>query len=56
MRDEDISVIRVIGEKEVGGKMDECDGVMNEGDKSCTSRVTRMVLADSGVVWEGIGW
>ena len=34
--------------------MDERDGVMNEGDKSSTTRATRSVLTDSGVVWEGI--
>ena len=35
---------------------DEGDGVMNEGDKSSTTRGARLVLTDSGVVWEGIWW
>ena len=34
--------------------MDERDGVMNEGDKSSTTGVTKPVLTDSGVVWEEI--
>ena len=46
MRDGDISVIRVIGEKEVGGDADEWDGVLNEGDKSSITRVTRTILSD----------
>ena len=44
----------VRGEKGIGG--DEGDGVMNEADKSCTTRVIRTVLMDSGVVWEGVCW
>ena len=30
----------VIGEEEVGGEVDECDGVMNDGDKSYITPVT----------------
>ena len=44
----------VIKEKRVGGDADEGDEVMNEGDKSSTSRVTRTVLTDIGVVWKGV--
>ena len=40
----------VIGEEGVGGKTDDGDGVMNEGDKSSTIRITRTVLTDSSVV------
>ena len=29
---------------------------MNECDKASTNRVTRPVLPDSGVAWEGISW
>ena len=45
----------VIGEEGVGGELDKGDGVMKEiGD---TARVTTLtVLAESGVVWERIGW
>ena len=46
----------VMGEKEVGGDAYEGDGVMNESDKFSTTRVTRTVLTDSGVVWEGVCW
>ena len=46
----------VIGEDGVGGDVDEGDGVMNEGDKSSTTRVTRTVLTDSDVVWQGVSW
>ena len=42
---------RVIGEEGVRGEVDEGDVVMNESDKSCTTRVTRTVLTVSGVVW-----
>ena len=42
----------VIGEQGVGGEEDEGDGVMNEGDESSTTRVTRTVLSDKGVIWE----
>ena len=38
----------VIGEKGVEGDADEWD------DKSSTTRVTRMVHTDSGVVWERV--
>ena len=44
----------VIGEKGVGGDADKSDRMMNEGDKSSTTRVTRTVLTDGGVVWEGV--
>ena len=44
------------GEEEVGRKVDEGTGVMNEGDKSSTTHVTRTVHTNSGVVWEGGGW
>ena len=38
----------------VGG---EGDGVMNEGDKSSTTRgVTRTVLTVSSVDWKGVCW
>ena len=47
MRD---SVIQLPSEEEVGGDANEDDGMMNEGDKSSTTRVTRTVLTDSGVV------
>ena len=40
--------------KESREDADEGDGVMDEGDKSSTTRVTRMALTDSGVVWEGV--
>ena len=40
----------VIGEKGVGADVNEGDAVMNEGDKSSTTRVTRTVIMDSGVV------
>ena len=47
----------VVGrEKGVWRYVDERDGVVNECDKSSTTRVTRSVLPDSGVVWEGIWW
>jgi len=36
--------------------VDHDDGVMNEGDKSPTTRITSTALTDSGVVWEGVGW
>ena len=36
--------------------VDEGDRVMNEGDQSSTTCVTKMVLTDSGVVREGVGW
>ena len=36
----------VIGEKEVGEEVDERDVVMNEGDKSSITRVTRTVLSE----------
>ena len=41
----------VIVEEGVRGEVDEDDGVMNEGDQCSLTRVTRMVLTDSGVVW-----
>ena len=45
----------VVGrEKGVWRYVDERDGVVNECDKSSTTSVTRSVLPDSGVVWEGI--
>ena len=43
-------------QEESGGEVDEGDGVMNEGNKFSITRVTRTVLTDSGVVWEGVGW
>ena len=43
-------------EKGVGGEVDEGDGVMNDGDKSSITRITRTVLTDSGEVWEVVGW
>ena len=46
----------VIGEKGVGGDADEGDGVMSDDDKSSTTRVTRTVLTDIGVLWEGVYW
>ena len=47
----------VVGrEKGVWRYVDERDGVVNECDKSSTTRVTRSVLPDSGVVWEGNWW
>ena len=51
-----IGVLSVIGEDRVEEEVDESDGVMNEGNKSSNTRVTRTVLTGSGVVWEGIGW
>ena len=48
--------VGIIGVEEVGGEVDEGDGVKNEGDKSSTTRVTMMVLTDSGVFWEGVCW
>ena len=41
-----------IGEEGVGGEVEEGNGVMNEGDQSSTTRVTRTVLMDSGVIWK----
>ena len=35
---------------------DEGDAVMNGGDKSSITRVTRKILTDSGVVWEEVSW
>ena len=46
----------ILGEEGVGGEVDEGDEVINESDKSSTTRVTRTVLLDSGVVWERVGW
>ena len=48
----------VTGKKRVGGNADEENGVKNgdEGDKSSTTRVTRTVLMDIGVIWEGVCW
>ena len=40
----------------VGEDMDEGDEMMNEGDKSSTTHVTRTVLMDNGVVCEGVWW
>ena len=45
--------IGIIGEEGVGEKADEGDGVMDEGDKSSTTCVTRTVFIDSGEGWEG---
>ena len=39
----------IIVEERDGGDSDEGDGVMNKGVKFSTTRVTRMVLMDSGV-------
>ena len=44
------------GKRESEESVDEGDGVMNESDKSSTTRVTKTVLTDSGVVWERFGW
>ena len=38
------------------GEVDKGNGVMNEGDKSSTTHVSRTVLTDRGIVWEGVGW
>ena len=46
----------VIGEEGVDGDCDERAGVMNEDYKSSIICVTRTVLTDSGVVWEGVYW
>ena len=43
-------------EKWVGRDVNERDGVINEGDKFSTIHVTRPVLMNSGVAWEGIWW
>ena len=45
-----------IGEERVGGEADKGDGVMNEGDKSSTSRVTRTIVTDCGVVRVRVCW
>ena len=39
-----------IRKKGFGRDADEGNGVMNEGDQSSTTRVTRTVLTDRGVV------
>ena len=47
---------RVVGEEGVGGEVEEVEGEMNEGDKSSTTRVTRTIFTDRGVVWERVCW
>ena len=44
----------VIEEQDFEGDVDEGDGVMNEGDESSTTRVTRTVHTDSAVVWQRV--
>ena len=44
----------VIGEKGFEGDANKGDAVMNGGDKSTNTRITRTVLTDSGLVWEGV--
>ena len=46
----------VTGDEGVGGKVGEGNGLVNGGDKSSTTRVTRTVLTDSDVVWKGVIW
>ena len=46
----------VTGEKGIGGEMGEGDGVVNEDDKSSTTRITRTIFTDSDAVREGVGW
>ena len=45
----------VVREKEVGSEVGIADAVVNEGDKSFITRITRTVLTDSGLVREGVG-
>ena len=44
----------VVVQERFGGEMFAGDGVVNEGDESSTTYVTRTVLADSGVVGKGV--
>ena len=46
----------VIEEEGNGGEVDEDDRVMNENDQSFSTHVTRTVLTDGVVVWEGVRW
>ena len=53
---EKCSVLSSEGKRSRKEYVDERDGEMNEFDKFSTTRVTRPVLPDSGVVWKGIWW
>ena len=45
----------VTGKEGVGGVVGEGEGVVNDGNKSSTTRSTRTVHTDSDVVREGVG-
>ena len=47
---EEVLGCRVTGEEGVGWEVGESDGAVNEGNKYTITRITRMVLTDSGVV------
>ena len=42
--------------RESVGRLMKVTGVMNEGDKSSNTRITRTILTDSGIIWEGVGY
>ena len=44
------------GEVLSNGVIAEGDGEMNQDDRSSITRATRMILTNSGVVWEEVGW
>ena len=49
------SVMESLMKRESVGRLMKVTGVMNEGDNSSTTCITRTVLTDSGVVWEEVG-